>query len=114
MSLAKPHEAFGLSKPFFCRLPKGIVALNMLLMGLILLLGLVYVVQVNGATSSGYALRAAERKVEALKTETMIMHDKIATMSSIQAVSTRASELGFVPVDRLEFMNPAGNSYARR
>lgn len=114
MSLTKPYEALGMPKPLVCRLPRGVAALNLLLLGLTLVSCLIYVVQVNRAMSTGYDLRAAENKMETLKTETMILQDKIATMSSVQALSARAAELGYEPVDKLEFVNPAEKSYAMK
>lgn len=112
MSLTRPHEALGLPQPLARRLPQGLMAWNIAFLTLSAVMGAFYIVQVNLATSKGYDLRRVERRVDALRTENMILQDKIATMSSMQSLNARASELGFVPVERLEFVNPAGKSYA--
>lgn len=108
MTIAKPREALGLPKPLFYRLPRGITALNMAIMVLTCILSVVYIVQVNAATTKGYSLRKVEKKVDALTTETMILHDKIAVMSSIQSLNARAAELNMEPATDLRFLNPAG------
>ncbi len=112
LSLTKPYETLGMPKPLITRLPNGLAAWNMLILSLSVAIGVVYIVQVNLAAAKGYVLRNIEKKVEVLKTETLVMQDKIATMSSIQMLNARASELGFMPVENLEFMNPTGKATA--
>jgi len=101
-----------MSRPLLSRLPSGIVAWNIVILGLTVFIGAVYIIQVNMAAAKGYDLRNVEKKVDTLKTEAVVLQDKIATMSSMQALYARASELGFVPVENLEFINPAGKATA--
>lgn len=112
ISLKNPHMTLGLPQPLGRRLPQGIVALNVAMICVTLVLIGFYVVRVNAATAKGYALRDVERKVDGLKTESLILQDKIATLSSMQNLSSQATALGYVPVERLEFVRPAANSYA--
>lgn len=107
MTMKQPHIALGLHQPIGRRLPQGVLAWNVGLLALSIALGCFYIVQVSFSMSKGYALRDAEKKVDALKTETMTLQDKVATLSSMQALNARATELGFVPVDRLEYVAPA-------
>ncbi|MBP9869296.1 hypothetical protein KBC59_01930 [Patescibacteria group bacterium] len=112
ISMTKPHETLGLPQPLARRLPQGIVAWNMVFAGLTLAMVVGYVVQVNVATSKGYSLRTVEKNVEALKTDTLVLQDKIASMSSMKALTDRAVENGFVSVDQVEFVTVRGGSYA--
>jgi hypothetical protein len=112
ISMTRPHETLGLPQPLGRRLPQGVWAWNLTVLLLSIALGIMYIFQVNAATAKSYHLRDEERRVEALKTETMVLQDKIVTLSSLEAVSTRASQLGFAPVDNLQFVNPASKSYA--
>lgn len=112
ISMTRPHESLGLPKPIGRRVPRGIVAWNIAIATATLACGLFYVVQVNLASTKSYELRNTEKRVDALKTETMMIQDKIVMLSSMQSLNARAAELGFVPVDRLEFVNPASKSYA--
>ncbi|MBU1033156.1 MAG: hypothetical protein ABH820_02605 [Patescibacteria group bacterium] len=110
--MTRPHEKLGLKQPLGRRLPKGLVVWNVLLAGFTLAFLVTYIVQVNRAATMSFGLRDVEKKVEVLNTEVMAMEDKVATLSSMQALSDRAVALGFVTVDNLEFVNPASKSYA--
>lgn len=112
ISLTKPHEAFGLAKPLGRRLPQGIVAWNLGLLSLTLVCSVAYVVQVNLASAKNYELRDQQKRIDQLKTETMNMQDKIVTLSSMQSLNARAEQLGFAPIDRLEFVSAAGKTTA--
>ena len=112
LAMTRPHERLGLPKPIGRRLPQGLVGWNMLLAVVTVCCVAMYVVQVNRAASRGYALRETQNKVDKIKSDVTSLEDSVATLSSLQALSDRASALGFVAVDRLEFANPAGHSYA--
>lgn len=112
LGMTRPHEALGLPQPIGRRLPQGIVAWNLLFLVLTLVFGCMYIVQVNRATAKGYALRAVEKRVESLQTEQVLLQDKIANVSSLQSLTTKAAELGFHPAEGLEFVNIVGSSYA--
>lgn len=110
--MTRPHERLGLPVPLGRRLPQGIVGWNLLVAGAMIALVTAYVFQVNLASSRAFALRDVERKVDGLKTNVTSLEDKAATLASVQSLTERATTLGFVPVDRLEFVNPAAGSYA--
>ncbi len=112
MTMKQPHVTLGLHQPIGRRLPQGILAWNIGLSALTIVLSCFYIVQISFAMSKGYALRDVEKKIDRLKTETMTLQDKVATLSSMQALNTRATELGFVPVDRLEYVTPAASAFA--
>jgi len=73
-----------------------------------------YVVQVNSAASRGFELRDVEKRVETLRSDVMGLEDTVATLSSVQALNERAIALGFVPVQGIEYVNPAGKTTAMR
>ncbi|MEO5927493.1 MAG: hypothetical protein ABIO72_02205 [Patescibacteria group bacterium] len=110
--MTRPHERLGLPQPLGRRLPQGIVGWNLLVAGLSVAFIAAYIFQVNLASSRSFQLRDMERKVESLKTDVTAMEDKTATLSSVQAMTERATQLGFVPVENQEFVNPAAGSYA--
>ena len=112
ISMTRPHEAFGLPKSLGRRLPRGIAAWNALFVGLSVVFAMFYIVQVNLSSSKSYELEHVQRHVDDLNTQMMITQEKIVTLSSMQSVNSRAMELGFTPVDRLQFLNPASKSYA--
>lgn len=112
LAMTKPHERLGLAQPLGRRLPHGLLGWNMLVFAVTLTFVVAYVVQVNRAASRGFNLRDMEKKVEALSADVMQLEDKVAKLSSVQTMSDNAVSLGFVPVDRLEFANPAVGAYA--
>lgn len=110
--MARPHERLGLPQPIGRRIPAGVVGWNAVVIIVMVGLALGYVVQVNRAAAQGFALRDVEKKIEALTTEVTSLDDQVSRQSSIQALSARANALGFVTIDRLEFVRPGANSYA--
>ncbi len=114
ISMTRPHETLGLRMPFARRIPRGISAWNAILFTLTVALALTYVVTVNTSSSKSYALRDVEKRVAALKDETMTLESKMVTQSSLQELSDRATALGFVPVDHVDFVNVAPKAFAMR
>lgn len=112
IAMMKPHETLGLPQPLGRRLPQGLMGWNLALAIATLVCGIVYVVEVNAVAAKGYRLGQAEKRVETLKTETLAIQNKAATVTSIQQLTARAAELGMQPVDRLEFLSPAAKNYA--
>ncbi len=112
LSMSRPHETLGLTQPMGRRLPSGLVAWNVGLLLTIVLLGCLHIFQVNAAAAKTYTLRRVEKRVEILTTEAMALQAQIAADASMQALNARAAELGFVPIERLEFVNPAAQTYA--
>ncbi len=112
LAMTRPHEKLGLSQPLGRRLPRGLAMGNALFLCLAVAFLASYVVQVNRGAARSFNLRDVEKKVETLNTDVLSLEDKIATLSSVQALSDRAASLGFVKIDRLEFLNPASKSYA--
>ncbi|MFH1078293.1 MAG: hypothetical protein V1745_03380 [Patescibacteria group bacterium] len=112
--MTRPHERLGLQQPIGRRLPQGLAGWNMAIAALTFVCVFGYVVQVNSAASRGFALRDVEKNVESLQSDVMQLEDTVATMSSVQALNERATQLGFVPVSSIEYVNPAGMAYAMR
>ena len=112
ITMTRPHETLGLPQPFGRRLPQGIWAWNAAFLVGTLTMAIFYVVQVNSSTSKGYALRTVQNQVDTLKTQTQELQEKTISLSSLQALSTRASQLGFVQTDSVNYLDPASKAYA--
>ncbi|MBI4138933.1 hypothetical protein HY479_02170 [Candidatus Uhrbacteria bacterium] len=112
LAMTRPHERFGLPQPIGRRLPHGMAGWNALLISVTVALTLAYIIQVNKAAARGFQLRDVEKKIETVNAEVMRLEDKLATLSSVQALTDRAKSLGFQPAERIEFVNPAANAYA--
>ncbi|MCI0479301.1 hypothetical protein L0Y59_02045 [Candidatus Uhrbacteria bacterium] len=112
--MTRPHERLGLPQPIGRRLPQGVLGWNMVVAALTLMCVFGYVVQVNRAASRGYALRDVEKDVASLRSDVMRLEDTVAKLASVQALTERATALGFVPVRSIEYANPAAASMALR
>lgn len=114
LAMTRPHERLGLPQPLGRRLPQGVAGWNLCIAAVTLVCVFGYVFQVNHAAARGFGLRDVEKKVSSLQSDVMVLEDNVATLSSVQSLSDRASALGFVPEDKLEYVNPAGKAYAMR
>ena len=112
LSMTHPHEVLGIPQPLGRKLPQGVVAWNMCIAVASLVLGVLYIVQVNMASAKGYALQTVQNSVDQLKTDTTVLQDKVARLSSMQAMNDRAVQLGFVPVDHIVYVSPVAKTYA--
>jgi len=112
ISMTRPHEALGLPQPVGRRLPQGLSGWNLALAAASVVLILMYIVQVNGAAAKAYHLRNVERRVDALRTEATILQNSYVAQTSLRALTSQAQQLGFVSVDRIEYLNPNASAYA--
>lgn len=73
-----------------------------------------YLYQVNRAASKGFTLRTLERQLDQLQTTVAELENTAARMQSLAAVEARVTGRGYVPVDRMEFVDvPVGYALAR-
>lgn len=73
-----------------------------------------YLYQVNRAASKGFTLRTLERQLDQLQTTVADLENTAAHMQSLASVEARVAGRGYVPVDRMEFVDvPAGYAIAR-
>ena len=112
ISMTRPHEALGLRQPMGRRLPQGTQAWNLALSVFAIVLMGMYIVEVNGAAAKSYRLRDVERRVETLRTEATILQNQYVAQTSLKSISDKATQLGFVPVDGIQYVNPNPLSYA--
>ncbi len=113
LTMTKPHETLGLPQPLRCQIAQhASVAWYVLMWAMICGLLLTYIGFITTSAARGFQLRDAEYRLERLQSEARALEMEVAQVSSIHAMSTRASDLGFVAVNRIESVNVAGHSYA--
>lgn len=76
------------------------------------LLGLMYIWQVNMSATAGFEMRALESSIDELQSESQRLDVKIAELQSIESVTTRMDMLGLRPVQRIEYLVPGGSNVA--
>ena len=104
LSLTHTHATLGLSTPMARRLPRGISAWNVALLSVSAACAIAYVIFVSTAATKSFALRGLEKRVEALNNDTLQLQDTLVTQSSLHALRERATELGFVPTERVAYL----------
>ncbi len=113
LTMTRPHERFGLAQPFGRQLAQHpYVGWYVALWAVALVFAFTYMSFMITASAKGFQLRDVERRLERLQTEARALETEVATKSSIQQLSNRASQLGFVPVQQIVAVNAAGHSYA--
>lgn len=110
--MTRPHERLGIQKPLGRRLPNALTVWNAALFGIALAMAVGYVVQVNRASARGFALQDVKQHMDDVQTEVLILEDKVARLSSIESLGTRADELGLVPTTYVRYVHAASKSYA--
>lgn len=114
-TLPRPHEAFGIPAGVSRRV--GATSLQwgmgfLLLGGTTIACLIFYVFLVNAGASKSFTLRTLDRKVERLQETTSALEEQVVRLQAIQSVEERVKGLGYVPVDRYEYIDIPRPSYA--
>lgn len=89
--------------------------INWLSYGLVaatVVLGVLYIWQVNMAATRGFAMRDLEQGIEELTLENDRLAMDVARLQSIESVTTRMKMLGLVQVSTIEYVTPGSGSVA--
>lgn len=84
-------------------------ALRVFMMALTLAFGVLYVVQVNAASTKGFTVRDLEQANQDMKQENEKLAAEIDRLRSLASVSERETFLGLVKVDNVSYIK-AGNA----
>jgi hypothetical protein len=66
----------------------------------------------NSTASKGYTLRNLEKQLDQLQATVITYENRSAELQSLHTVEERVQGLGYVPVDRMEFVEVGRGSYA--
>jgi len=86
--------------------------LNIVVIVLILVMGTMYLVQVNRATTKGYQIRDLEKRINKIEESNQKAQLEIAELQSLDSIEQRMEKLGMVPVDRIHYVKIPGTSVA--
>lgn len=78
--------------------------INLVALALILMIGLLYIVQVNRATTKGYQMRTLEDQIELLGIENQHLEMKVAENKSVASINERVQMLGMVPATTPDYV----------
>ncbi len=84
------------------------------LVGLVVLFGAGYLVEINVASSKGYQIRTLENQISDLKEQGEKLELKVAQEQSVQAVESKVQGMGMVPTPSVEYMAVTAPTVAQR
>ncbi len=70
----------------------------------ILVVGALYIWQVNLAATAGFTMRDIERDIEEVKMEQKRLDMEVARLQSVESVASRVTMLGLVPAGEVEYI----------
>ena len=79
--------------------------LKVLLFATTLIIGVLYIWQVNVSATRGFAMRDLDREIETLGTENDRLQMEVANLQSIDSVTTRVQMLGLVKVNSIDYVD---------
>lgn len=86
--------------------------LNMAAFALVLVIGILYITQVNRSSTLGYEMRDLERGIEALEVQNAQLEHQIAELQSVDQVTHRLQMLGMVDVSEVSYASSASSGLA--
>jgi len=90
----------------------SVKSFNVFLLGLIILIGFFYLLQVNSMAVKGYVIRDLEVKLEDAKMNNRNLQLQSQGLQSVGGLATKTAELGMVTVDKVEYLQGPGSSVA--
>ncbi len=89
------------------RFAGGVFALNVLMLSVVVGLFVGYLMMNNRAAANGFAVRDLERQISELRDQNGRFDLEVVAMQAMNNVEQQVGELGFVPVDDLDYISSA-------
>ena len=87
--------------------------LNIMMIGLIVVFGFSYLVQMNGLATKGYQIKDLEVQIEQLELQGSNLELEVLSLQSISNVKNKVSKLNMVEVGNVEYLSPTPVALAR-
>ena len=95
-------------------LGRNMFLLNIVALGLVTLLALLYIVQISHATTKGYRMRDLETEISRLKLENQKLEIEATEVRSMASISEKAQMLGLVKSNAPVYASSSGAVTFRR
>ncbi len=79
--------------------------LHIFLFALTILVGLLYIWQVNISATRGFAMRDLDQEIDSIKLDNDRLQMEVAKLQSIDSVTTRVQMLGLVELSQIDYVN---------
>lgn len=83
----------------------GFLNLNYSIVGLIVIFGLAYLIQINNISTQGYKIKDLEKNVAELKISKSELELAALDLQSVAKIQEKMDELGMIALTREEFIN---------
>jgi hypothetical protein len=103
---------FKRTKTLIQRLDQHIALINLLVLISVLMIGLMYIIQVNHSTTKGYLMRDLETRIEQLGIANQQLELEVAGNRSIATIDERIQMLGLKPVETPEYVSTGASTVA--
>lgn len=87
-------------------------AVNLLLLGVALFFGALYLIQVNRTATSGFAVKDLNQQITELKENHQKLELRVADLQSLQQIQSATERLELVARTKLEYVQPTGGTVA--
>ena len=91
----------------------SIKALNLIIFSLIVVIGVSYLVQINGLATKGYKIKDLESRIAELNQEKADLELDALSLQSIGAVKDKVEGLGMVAIGETDYLIPTPVAVAR-
>jgi len=93
------------TKSFVRVIEEHVALINIVVLALILVVGMLYIIQVNHSVTKGYEIRDLETMIGDLRLETELLESQVAENRSMAAVDERVQMLGMVPATGTDYVD---------
>lgn len=113
MTMKRSHETLGLPTPIGRKL-SGLGKSTWVTLSICLTIAAagLYIYQVNSAASKSFTVRDLEKQTERLRNDVMALENQSVKMQAMYSLQERVKPLGYVSIDRMEFLDVSHSSYA--
>lgn len=105
-TVKKKRKIFNLSKINFN-------TVNVVIGVMIVVMGVTYLVQINGLVTKGYQISELEQKITELTDRNADLELETLSLQSMDSIKTKVDGLGLVAVGEVEYLNPTPVAVAR-
>ena len=113
MTMKHSHQSLGIPMPIGKKL-SGLGKSTWMTLAICLTIAAagLYIYQVNSAATKSYTVRHLQKNVDQLTNDITSLEDQSVQLQSMHNLHARVAPLGYIPVDRVQFIDVSHNSYA--
>lgn len=84
------------------------------MIGMVVLMGLAYLIQVNQVSTGGFEIQDLEEKAQELKKENAKLELEAASLESLSTIEEKAQELDLVSTEKVDYLEIHDMQFAQK